>query len=156
MPVLFKAVRPKNLPSIPRFRGLILQAERKTQELVIEDMKKTTATWEHPVEFYGKVSYKAGNTYVAVDTPDKVWHYLDKGTAERWAIMSNPFVPKTSPGWLGSRPGKGFAVVRGRSHMQHDMGPIKARHWSEYIEAHRLNDYVKMVNEAVTRTFRKP
>jgi hypothetical protein len=108
-------------------------------------MQKTTKTWKHKPTFAKDEIHTPEQIGVTVGPnlktlPGRVWMYLDGGTKIRWAVMSGDWRSKTRPGVLGSRPGRGRAVIWGRRAMtKRGIAPrpgIQARHWSEAI--HKL------------------
>jgi hypothetical protein len=61
---------------------------------------------------------KVGNDIVgATWVEDEIMFYLDGGTNERWAVMSEDFRPKTTHRSLRSSAGQGGARIRGKSAM---------------------------------------
>jgi hypothetical protein len=131
----------------PEVRARTLNVLQKYSKLIQADFQKTTATWQdHSPVFKRQVRYSGGFGEIKVTTGDRVWGYLNRGTSERWAVMSNDFLPKTTPFALQSSPGRGGAVLRGRSAMQKRgmsaMPGIEAREWTT-VAADLYRDIVR-------------
>lgn len=150
MPLVINTIVPK-LVSIPKVRGYLLQAMIQTGNDMIRDMGKTTATWKHQPVFTRYMRYSGGHIWLQIATNDAAWNYLDHGTKERWAVMSNPFEAKTSPGWIGSRVGVGQAVLKGSSHMKKARPGIESRMWSRTIAAKNQPKFDKRIYDAVVK-----
>ena len=102
---------------------------------MVADLHKVTAEWERKPEF--KVDIKTDNNggYFIISTDDKVFHYLNKGTRVRRAVMTDPFRAKTSYMYLGSDKGEGGVYVnpntgRPAIGMNINRPGISARRWT--------------------------
>jgi len=99
---------------------------------------KTTATWKRqPIWNISFESTSEGES-ATISTNNNIYRFLHDGTSIRWAVMSNPFEPKTTSRILGSGPGKGGAILKGAKAMgkagiQTPMPGIKAREWTQEI-----------------------
>lgn len=86
-----------------RSEGLV----KKVGKMMERDLKSATRTWNHKVDFYVKSRISAKSITVSIYSDDVVFGFVEKGTGVRHAVMTRNFVPKTAPGWLGSRKGSG-------------------------------------------------
>jgi len=108
-----------------------------------------------------EVSYDRSVSVISDDltgktsTDDEVMAHLNFGTDTRWAVMSNDWASKTSPGRLSSSSGQGHVVVRGRQAMQaRGIRPkpgIKARAWDKAIAKQRRGPFKRNMQEAIKR-----
>lgn len=117
-------------------RRHIRNALRRFATKMAREFKKTVKTWNRKPKFAKKTSFKKGIASVTVGTDDRIYGFLDEGTDERWALMSQDFVAKTKTGWIGSSSGAGHVVVRGG--LMQKLGlpaqpGIEARLWGETI-----------------------
>jgi hypothetical protein len=139
--------------SIPRVRGKILNALQKVGNEALRRAQLTTATFDsYDVDWTMEFHFSGGDAVVTVSTDSELYGYLNDGTDLRWAVMNDPFVPKTSP--RRSRAGSGvrtynkngeYTAIRGRRAMQaHNIAPrpgIQARHFDDQLEE-ELSDYI--------------
>jgi len=121
------------------------------------EFHKTTATWNHQPAFEKKVDMaNAMDLRGSVMTTDKIYTYITRGTRIRYATMTPGFVAKTSPGHIGSGPGRGGVLFISRKHPRPG---IKARNFDIVIarRAHtRLNRSMKAaMKEASNGTWTK-
>ncbi len=96
--------------------------------------EKTTATWNHKVEFKLRVSAKIGDNVViyGITTTDEIWHWIDQGTEFR-NVMSDPDHPYKAKTWPGA-----FDSTAGAGRMIGSNTPrpgIEARGWSHSKKA---------------------
>lgn len=68
---------------------------------------KTVSTWNDKPKFHIDRGVSGDEISVTVWTDHKVYYFIDQGTSIRYAHMTDDFVPKTTPGFIGSGPGKG-------------------------------------------------
>jgi len=120
MATVFKPIKPARLKE-DAFRLYMLNSMRKSGREIKAEYAKTTATWAHPVKFETLVSLAGAMFTVLVDTNDKIFGYVDKGTGQAaghgglYPITPHPprkalgwnskFSAKTVPGVVGSLPG---------------------------------------------------
>lgn len=121
-------------PIVPRkyrtsvMRGALLGGMSLSRKDLLSDFQKTVATWGHAVNFTVRISFKGPDARILAWTDDYIWNLLNTGTAQRFARFTSDFTAKTSPGFIGSRPGSGRALPSRRS-----TGSIAARNWTEAI-----------------------
>jgi len=92
-----------------------------------EEYHKVTRTWVHQPQF---VIGQVRRGQYTVTTDDPVFHYLDKGTRVRRALMSRDWVSKTKPRVIGSFAGHGRLLFISR---KLNRPGIQAREWSTLI-----------------------
>lgn len=141
---------------MPLPRRKIMSQLRRFSAGVKTDFDKTMATWADHPDFKRQVSFRAGVAMARVHVRDKVYGALDEGTKVRWALLSKDWRSKTRPGFIGSGPGAGRVLMRGRKMRKAGIPPgpgIKARGWSGVIaEKHKPifeRDMELAVNEAI-------
>lgn len=105
-------------------RWWTLNALKSGAAVVKKQLRLTTKSWkEHKVNFGHKTNFGKGDTAEVIIYPTgddesvRIWHYLNGGTSERWAVMSNDWSSKTRPQSLMSGSGSGEAVVTGKGSM---------------------------------------
>ena len=123
--IVWKHIRPKRLREAA-FREALLEEMQRTGEDIKRDFQKTTATWDHEVEFEVLMSLRGGlrgaltkgGTFlsVLVVTDDRIYGYVNDGTEEHIIVPKDakllrfrPFyIPKTQPGLIRSISGGAF------------------------------------------------
>lgn len=112
-----------------------VQTEGETQQKLYE---KTTRTWgnkpDHELEFsQTKAEIKAMNV-----TDNRIYFFLHDGTKVRYAVLSPDWKSKTTPGILGSGPGRGKVLFVSK---KRPMPGIEARKWTDVIVRQRKRPY---------------
>lgn len=123
----------------------ILNALRRTEKKMLKDYEKTTATWTNKPTFDSKVTYAGGVAKVKVWTDDVIYGYIDRGTPVRYAKMTDDFVPKTVPGWIGSQQGAGGVWWISK---KHPLPGIEARGFTVLIEGMALTFMIDELDDA--------
>ena len=123
-----------------------------------QEYEKTTATWKVKPVFTIKYESTPEGEFATISTDNNIYRFLHDGTKIRWAVMSNPFVPKTSHRLLGSGPGKGKAILKGAKAMgkagiQAPMPGIEARRWTDEILRVHENRFQDSMNKVVFGDF---
>lgn len=131
-----KAITPRKIPFGKREANKAVRGGLEDGgELTIELLERTWRTWNSQPKAVAVVKGRGGDYVLSVQlTPADLalrWRFLDGGTSVRYAIMSDDFVPKTTPKLLSSKAGKG-GVVAFTPHNAPRPG-IEARGWSELI-----------------------
>lgn len=138
-----------------RVRGFLLSGLQKSAKDALDKFEQITSTWDHEVFFTPpRIKYSGGDARIEISTDDEAFHWLDVGTNIRWAVMSNPFLPKTRPGGgYASNVGSGHAVIRGRTAMmKRGIGAqpgIEARDWTTRLAEETKDDIVSRVKDAI-------
>lgn len=115
-------------------KGLIMRRMRQVGSgyalQLINDFKESTRTWSFDVAFRHDVRITADGLDITVYTDDEIYGFVNNGTSVRYATMSDDFVPKTEPGWIGSGPGAGRMLFVNKKVPRPG---IEARHFDELI-----------------------
>jgi hypothetical protein len=132
----------------------VLSVLNKYGNLMLADCKATVATWNDKPNFLLDKKYRGGRISIEVDTYSEIWWYLNRGTEYRWAVMSNPFWPKTRARSLDSVPGAGGAVLRGRQAMmahgfKGPMPGIPGRKWDAELLVKHEDNFRRDVTAAI-------
>ena len=139
-PVGFRALIPKKL-NISGMIAPIRDACIKDAKDMGKDLEKVTKTWKSDrprIQTEAKLvpasvppstgfhSSFSASAWAREDNSKGYWKFfwLNGGTRVRYAVMSNPFVAKTTPGLLDSRAGRGKMLFVSK---KHPMPGIKAR-----------------------------
>lgn len=121
-----KVIFPKSVLADPR---AVVRAVENTLTGVAKNVKVdfdvTTQTWKDRPAF--TVTTTPGKRVVA--TKSDIYRYVSRGTKVRYAVMSNPFAPKTRTGYIGSNVGKGGLAFVGKK----PLPGIKAREFEPTI-----------------------
>jgi hypothetical protein len=145
-----------HIPAKGELYNLILSEVEKTTKreatYLTRRFNKVTATWNHKPKFVISRFVTGDDVYVQVVTDDKIYYFVDQGTSVRYAKMTDDFEPKTSPGWIGSRTGRG-----GLDYIdpRHPRPGIVARNWTEAIYSDRQDKFNRNVYRAVERALKK-
>lgn len=142
----FMQFTPPHLLSIAQVRGRLLRTLQLQGAAIKRDLEATTATWQkHSPRFFLQVNYGGGQGRILVYTNDVIWGYLDRGTAVRYATMSKNFIPKTTPFFLGSRPGRGYKKYVSKWIPRPGIQP---RHWTIAILIKHKDSFNQAVIDA--------
>ena len=136
----------------------VIQDECRYQQRMLES---TVAMWDSAPKFGYKIYKEGDNLNFRVglkkwaDTgshgeshDEWKWVWLNQGTKERWAIMSDPWVSKTKKGFMGSQVGQGHVVARGYG-IGHARPGIKARGWTTMIMSEREGTHKRTIINAL-------
>lgn len=116
-------------------------------------MLQPTETWQnhHPVVTV-EVKEVGDDLFFEVSTSDKVYGYLDYGTAVRYATMTPDFMAKTEPGsWQAKQGAGGLAFVNKKV----PRPGIEARNWSAMMSVDfgiALQDIINDILKTTTET----
>lgn len=121
-----KAIFPKSVLANPK---AVVRALENTLTGVAKNVKVdfdvTTQTWNTRPQF--TITTSPGKRLVA--TKSDIFRYVSRGTKVRYAVMTNPFAPKTRTGYIGSNIGKGGMAFIGKK----PLPGIKARKFEPTI-----------------------
>lgn len=118
------------------FRVEFLAALRKTGKALDKRLSETTKTWEgEKPKFQTAIHLTTKEAWLQpmASGPAKgiaKWRWLDEGTRVRYAIMSRDWQSKTTPGFVGSGPGRGRRVF---VDVDNPQPGIKPRRWSKIV-----------------------
>jgi hypothetical protein len=134
-------------------RVKLLAANRKLAKKLQAEFEKTTKTWEGDVpEFVTDTSLtldEGASLSVILSGPEKgvkKWFWLNRGTDVRHAVMSEDWKSKTTPGFVGSGPGRGEVVFISR---KINLPGIEQRDWSKIIMKQFRPEYRAAMKEAL-------
>ena len=128
---------------------------RRFARKIRQEFWKITATWNRKPTFTWHASFRAGEAKAWVETDDKIFNMLNTGTKIMWAVMSQDFVPKTAPKFIGSGPGGGRVVIRGGAMIKAGIPArpgIEARKWDEAVKEKMAPEFEKEMQEALQKT----
>lgn len=99
---------------------------------------KTVASWKTKPTFTIEYKSTPEGEEALIFTENNIYRFLHDGTRLRWALMSFPFEAKTTPRLLGSGPGAGRALLKGKGQMNaagymYARDGIEAREWTQEI-----------------------
>ena len=137
----------------------LLAALEKQSKLLVKEFEKTTKTWhgEKP-EFEAQIGLEQGSgatLEVALTGPQKgidKWFWLDRGTKVRRALMSRDWQSKTTPGLIGSGPGRGRVLFVSR---QLALPGIEAREWAKLIRKNTRPTFRAALQAALARGLKR-
>jgi hypothetical protein len=135
--VLTKVIKPKKL-DVAAIRVELEKAVTWEGEAIRKEYEKTTRTWHHKPVF--EVLPEVSNTEVSVlvGTDDKIYLFLDEGTKVRYATLSRDWQSKTTPGIIGSGPGRGRVLFVSKKRPRPG---IKARRFTPTIQSRRKRPF---------------
>ncbi len=126
-------------------------------KLIYGDFRDTVQTWQKRVYFKTTRARTQGTLSIKVDTNSKVYFMVNEGTRPhiirprraKWLKYRGKFTPKTTPRWIGSRPGGKFGKFVRRKIVRHP--GFAAREFDSAIADSRRADAVRILNEAMRR-----
>lgn len=149
--------------SSARVRGHMLAELEGVRRELIRVAQQTHETFETvDVRWETDVQFAGGDARVYATTDNEIYGYLNDGTSVRWAVMNDPFGPKTSPGRLRSIPGVRtyndagyYTAIRGKTAMLRKGIPsqpgIVARAFDVQIEDWLWEAVVSAVERAIEK-----
>ena len=117
-----------------------------------DDLEQLVSTWNHSVTFsVGEIPRTSRSSVtIRISTNDKIFGYLNDGTAVRYATMTPDFMPKTSVGSLYSTTGRGGKWYVSR---KHERDGIEARNfYGQLVTKYRAPFMIK-AREAYRRAY---
>lgn len=150
--IRYKAILPKGM-NIAGYANVIRKQLLKEGKEIEKLYTGIHNTWSKPVKYDKKLTATLEEMKIRVSTKDVRLVNLDLGTQTRWAVMSNPFTPKTRRRRLRSVRGQGRVIVRGSSAMRR-IGPmkgIKPREFSKEIRDQREPKFERNMRRAMKR-----
>lgn len=164
MPVLMKQIKPKRLQK-GHFRLEMLNAMRKAGTVVKKDFEKTTATWNHKPKFVVVISLTGPGPVMLVDTDDKIYGYVTKGTEPHLIVPrrakalsftwggKGSYKAKTKPGVIGSSTGGPTGKRVFRAYVEHP--GTEARKFDEAIKKRREKWFKRQMETAMVMAAQK-
>ena len=152
-------IKPRRKASSRNVRLEVLSELGKQGRILTREFKKTVETWNSKPRFQTKKGLNAREVSVTVFTDSDIYLFIDDGTDERWALMSEDWSSKTQPGVIGSRRGSGSVILRGRRAFQErGIAPregIEARNFTVMISEKQTPIFQREVFKAIVRGIRK-
>ena len=158
--VAFKFIRPRR-----DFRRLGEKVQEQLRQQLHADVagmkrdfEKTTATWDHRVEFEERFREERGGLVGFVITNDEIYKFVDRGTRPHLIRAKHRMKPltfatgykaKTKPGAIGSGSG-GASGPTVRALVVHHPG-TEARRFSETIQDKWQKDLPRNMSDAVRK-----
>ncbi|MFG0252981.1 MAG: hypothetical protein ACF8NJ_08925 [Phycisphaerales bacterium JB038] len=156
MSIRFKAIKPGNFDANALYSE-IADAANTILRSIRRDFDRTVETWdgdpyytsqegENPSsipEFLEGVWEDKGVINAQVHTDEPLYFFLNDGTDVRYATMTDPFEAKTTPGVIGSGPGRGGLLY---VDVNTPRPGIEARKWDRAI-AHKHRPLVRRALE---------
>ena len=131
MTVHFRAIKPKQWKTKYIWLSIASMANSVAKDIE-KDLKEITKTWDHKPEFEALKEISQTGTTVMVLTDDSVFNMLDAGIKEHdifpkedGGVLAFPwdgygsYIPKTEPGWIGSRKSKVGVTKNIRAYVHH-------------------------------------
>ena len=149
MPIVIetKTIKPTKL-NLEAIRIELEKAVTFEGDAIRKEYEKTTRTWKRKPVF--EVVPEVSNTKVEVlvGTDDKIYKFLDEGTKVRYATMSPDWQSKTTPGFIGSGPGRGRKLFVRKDRPRPG---IKARDFSKIIQKRRQKPFQQSMIKAMQK-----
>lgn len=111
----FRFIKPRRsfLDLGRRTESALQERARQVASEIRADFEKTTATWEHQVEFVEKITFGARGIDISVSTDDEIYKFVNSGTKPHAIVpvraralrFRGGYKAKTTPGVLGSSAG---------------------------------------------------
>lgn len=156
--VQIKGIKPARFKDAA-FRRVIQKAAQQAADAMQEDFEKTTATWDHKVEFE-RIIDTDPNVEVLVGTDDEVYRYVNDGTRPhlifpkkkkalsfQWGGKGS-YRPKTKPSTIGSTPGGPTGPKVARAYVQHP--GTKARNFDKVIQKKWRSAFRRRMEQAMS------
>lgn len=132
----FKVSAPKLRTDAIRLE--LLSALGKSGKKLKEEFEKTTKTWKGEKPTFEPIISVVQGTGAGLDMAltgaekgVRKWFYLNEGTSVRYAILSDDWESKTTPGFVGSGPGRGRVVA---VNVNSPQPGIETRGWTDIIK----------------------
>lgn len=144
----------KRLLDAARIMAEIERARAETSKGILDDFKKTVATWDNKPDFY---STRRGNDFY-IGTKDKIYGYVDLGTRPhaikpkkpegRLRFYGSGFKPKSRVGYIASYGGRRADSDLRFPKAVHHPGN-QARRFSEKIAEKWRKEWNKRAHQAI-------
>jgi len=157
--IVFIPIVPKRLVDMGQLSAYIsrgIDSETKEFERLFRNVSDG---FDNEKVDYGRSVNRKGNDLVGeTKTDNKVMSYLNYGTDQRWALMSDDWISKTTPHQLSAGGGGGRVVLRGqRAMMEHGLQArpgIEAREWDKEVVKVREKPFKDKIQEAITKAIK--
>ena len=136
----------KQMAAIKKEWKKALTQERNT---IYREYKATTETWkEHHPRFKSKEGESQTAMWVDVWTENRIYWFVHESIDVLRAVFSNDWHPKTQPGRLVSRSGRGKMVYASKAI---SLPPYEAREFTELIIKREKKSFQKLMEEATRK-----
>jgi len=125
--IRIEPILPKKLFNVPAGQAAKEQALSELAEEAKAMFEKTVETWDEQPDF----TINENQNNVSIGTRSKIYGYIDRGTAVRYATMTPDFAPKSRVRVIASARGKGGLAFVSRNHPKPG---IQAREFSVIIQ----------------------
>jgi hypothetical protein len=162
--IVIRAIKPGKPFQSSIFRDEVKREAEAIRKDILDDFKRTTATWQHKPKFTSKVEMGAtvGGVKIEVSTKDTIYGYVDQGTRphiirpkrkKALAFPGGQYKPKTQPQVILSTPGGvgGKTIVRPEVHHP----GTKARNFSKVIKQSYSKTFRARMQNALDRAARR-
>lgn len=155
--VVAKQIKPSRLND-KAMRLELLNAMRKFgRNYMLPEFKKTTATWDTPVEFEMLISTTAGSFEVLVGTDNDIYRYVNDGTRPhkirpknaRVLAFPSMYKAKTAPKVIGSVPGGSSGPTVFANEVDHP--GTEPRHFDKEIQKKSMPPYRRAMEAGMKR-----
>lgn len=126
----------------------LLRAMQREVEVINREFNKTVWQWRSKPTFTKDAAIYPDKVKGTVSTDNKIYGYINNGTPIRHALMSDDWVSKTRPGFIGCGKGAGRVVAVSRKIRRPG---IKARHFDTTISKRVLKRFTDKVNEEIAK-----
>jgi hypothetical protein len=156
MPVVFKAIIPKNIDqkaALDVFREVI----REEIQAADIEFAKTYATWRHKPDFEQEFKESANRLEGSIMTSgdgsgDNPYPFVTKGTAVRYATMTPGFEAKTTKRVIGSGGGQGGVMYIDKRRPRKG---IEAREFEDEIERQEQPKFENRARKALSTLIKR-
>lgn len=159
--LILKALIAKSM-NVDGYIEEMTEVAKKEADKIEKEFRKVSDTFSGSDRRYsGKPQYKkkfgieGGSLIASTTTDDERMLWLNWGTKERWAIMSDDWQSKTRVLRLSTNAGRGRVVARGRRAMQQARRGITARRFDIAIRLKRQVPFQLNAVKAMARAARK-
>lgn len=146
--VQLRPILVKKIPSRTELDREINQAMKDFNKLNKDEFDSTIATFQNKFAFEEKESFTPDHKEVSIETDNKIYHYLERGTSVRYATMGPRFRPKTAPKRIAAVPGQSDVLFVSTKRPRPG---IKPRKFSLEIKKKLKPKFFEMVSEAVLK-----
>jgi hypothetical protein len=159
MTVTVKAIVPTSPVFDTKLTARLLElAVNATADAVQRDFQRTVTTWKRRPPFAIRRARVVGTDVVAfVGTDNDIYGYVTRGTRPhvirpvraKTLKFRTGYRAKTSPGFIGARPGGAFGSLVSAREVRHP--GTKARNFEETIAKNNQRDFQERIDGAIRR-----
>lgn len=125
---------------------------RDGAEKIKKELENSVKDWRTPVQFNLQIDKRGDAFTMTVFTDNEIFRFVNDGTAIRYATMTPDFIPKTHPGTLMSRAGRGgLAYVNKKVPRPgieaRNFIDVAFKRWGNATEQRMENEFYRTVSE---------